>query len=904
MLSEDPNFEASSSSTPTHEGANEGGDEQQRGVEYEVFLSFRGTDTRKGFTDHLYTNLIKEGIHVFRDDNELRVGDEIGPELISSITQSKISIPIISENYASSKWCLRELAQILKCKRSGGQIVLPIFYKVEPSQVRHLIGGMGDAINAFKKNLDKMVVKEWEDALKEVSSLKGWESEKIENGHEAVLVTMVVGRVMSELTRLFQLNVPEQLVGIDNHAEQIMSKIDSKFNGTWIIGIYGMGGIGKTTLAKVLYNKLSSQFEGRSFVANIRETSQHEGIKFLQKQLISSITKKTCDVSNVDEGIGIIKSQFTSKKCLILLDDMDDNTQLQALARDGSWFKAGSIVIITTRNKSVLDEARASYMYQLDELPFDQSLILFSRHAFGKDSPPSDYEVISRDVVSTTGCLPLALEAIGSSLFGKAKEAWKDASKKLKNVPDKKVQESLRISYDALDEDVQQIFLDIACFFNRSSKQIPTYMWDACNFFPGKGIELLSLMSLIKIDKDGKIMMHDQLRDLGKEIVRQENQEKPQKRSRLWNEEAKDVLDNNKGTCKIEALRIGHSWGKSYTFEQFKDLTNLRFLQMEFASLTGDFQNLLPNLRWLQWQTTSWNFAAANFQPKKLVVFDLSGSGISDDWRGWDPFKIAIELKVLNLSKCRYLRRTPDLFAFKSLEILNLEDCGNLEEIHPSLEDIKTLLSLNVKRCHKLKELPAGVGRMEELRELLLDGTAIQDIPISRGCLMKLETLSASWCKQLAQLPESMGSIVSLTQLNLSFSGIQRLPKSIGSLISLTQLNLSQTRIKRLPKSISSLKELMTLDVSNCASLVHITSSIGHLTSLRCLLLRGCPSLTKIPDSIGKLASLTKLDLRWTSIAELPESVENLQNLRILDIRETHITKVSGSIRMREGLLA
>ncbi|KAI6681600.1 hypothetical protein NL676_035481 [Syzygium grande] len=702
MNSEEQNFEASSSSTPPHGGDNEGGDEQQRGIDYEVFLSFRGIDTRTGFTDHLYTNLIEVGIHVFRDDDELRVGDEIGPELISSITQSKISIPIISENYASSKWCLRELAQILKCKRGIGQIVLPIFYKVEPSEVRHLTGRLGDAINAHKKNLDEMIVKEWEEALREISSLKGWESEKIDNGHEAILVKMVVGRVMSELKRLFQLNVPEQLVGIDDHVEQIMSKIDSKFNGTWIIGIYGMGGIGKTTLAKVLYNKLSSQFEGRSYVANIRETSQREGIKFLQMQLISSITRKSCDVSNVDEGIGIIKSQFTSKKCLILLDDMDDNTQLKALARDGDWFKAGSIVIITTRNKSILDEARASYMYQLNELPLDQSLVLFSRHAFGEDSPPSDYEVLSRDVVSTTGGLPLALEIIGSSLRGKAIEAWKDASKKLKKVPDKKVQESLRISYDALDEEVQQIFLDIACFFNGSSKQIPTYMWDACNFFPGKGIEALILMSLIKIDKDGKIMMHDQLRDLGREIVRLENQEKPQKRSRLWNKkEAKDVLDNNKGTCKIEALQIGNGWGKSYT--------------------------------------------SANFQPKKLVVLDLSGSGISDDWGGWGPLKMATKLKVLNLSKCHYLRRTPDVSAFTSLEILNMEDCGNLEEIHPSLEDIGTLLSLNVGRCHRLEEIPTGVGRMEELRELFLDGTAIQEIHISRGCLMKLETLSASW---------------------------------------------------------------------------------------------------------------------------------------------------------------
>ncbi|XP_030464820.1 disease resistance protein RUN1-like [Syzygium oleosum] len=904
MNSEEQNFEASSSSTPPHGGDNEGGDEQKRGIDYEVFLSFRGTDTRTGFTDHLYTNLIEAGIHVFRDDDELRVGDEIGPELISSITQSKISIPIISENYASSKWCLRELAQILKCKRGRGQIVLPIFYKVEPSQVRHLTGGLRDAINAHKKNLDKMIVKEWEEALREVSSLKGWESEKIDNGHEAILVKMVVGRVMSELKRLFQLNVPEQLVGIDDHVEQIMSKMDSKFNGTWIIGIYGMGGIGKTTLAKVLYNKLSSQFEGRSFVANIRETSQREGIKFLQMQLISSITRKPCDVSNVDEGIGIIKSQFTSKKCLILLDDMDDNTQLKALARDGSWFKAGSIVIITTRNKSILDEARASYMYQLNELPLDQSLILFSRHAFGEDSPPSDYEVLSHDVVSTTGGLPLALEIIGSSLCGKAIEAWKDASKKLKNVLDKKVQESLRISYDALDEEVQQIFLDIACFFNGSSKQIPTYMWDACNFFPGKGIEALSLMSLIKIDKDGKIMMHDQLRDLGREIVRLENQEKPQKRSRLWNkEEAEDVLDNNKGTCKIEALQIGNGWGKSYTCEQFKELANLRFLQMEFGGLTGDFQNLLPNLRWLQWQTP-WNFAAANFQPKKLVVLDLSGSGISDDWRGWGPLKMAAKLKVLNLSKCHYLRRTPDVSAFKSLEILNLEDCGNLEEIHPSLEDIGTLLSLNVRRCRRLKEIPAGVGRMEELRELFLDGTAIQEIHISRGCLMKLETLSASWCKRLAQLPELMGPIVSLTQLNLSISGIKKLPESMGSLISLTLLDLSQTRIKRLPKSIGSLKELVTLDLSDCASLVRLPSSTGHLAYLQCLLLRGCLSLTEIPDSIGKLASLTKLNLRWTSITELPESIGNLQNLRILDIRDTRITKLPGAIGMREGLLA
>ncbi|KAL3745185.1 hypothetical protein ACJRO7_014316 [Eucalyptus globulus] len=177
---EDPIYEVSSSLTSPHVGDYEGGTKRPKGNDYEVFLSFRGEDTRKGFTDYLYTSLVDTGIQVFRDDNELRVGEEIGKELLYNIAQSMILIPIISKNYTSSKWCLRELAQMLKCKRSKGQIVLPIFYKVQPS---HLKRGLGDGISAHKDNLNEMVVKEWEEALKEVSSLKGWELEKIENGY-------------------------------------------------------------------------------------------------------------------------------------------------------------------------------------------------------------------------------------------------------------------------------------------------------------------------------------------------------------------------------------------------------------------------------------------------------------------------------------------------------------------------------------------------------------------------------------------------------------------------------------------------------------------------------------------------------------------------------------------------
>ncbi|XP_056162379.1 disease resistance protein RUN1-like isoform X1 [Syzygium oleosum] len=883
--SEDPICRGSSSSTSPHVGDYEGETKRPKGNYYEVFLSFRGEDTRKGFTDYLYTSLVEAGIYVFRDDNELRVGEEIGLELICSIKQSTILIPIISENYAFSKWCLRELALMLKCKRTKGQIVLPIFYKVKPSQVRHLTGRFEDAIKAHKENRDEMVlkdwkralkeVKEWEEALKEVGSLKGWESEKIDNGHEGTLVKIVVRKVMGELKRLFQLNVPQQLVGIDDHVQQIMSKIDDEFNGTRIIGIYGMGGIGKTTLAKVLYNKLSSHFDYRSFVANIRETSQRKGIECIQKQLISAIIGSSCDVSNVDEGVSVIKSRFMSKKILVLLDDMDDSTHSNALVGDGSWFEAGSIVIITTRNKSILDEVRAGYMYKLNELSLDQSLILFTRHAFRKDSPSNDYEVISRDVVSTTGGLPLALEVIGSFLCGKREEVWRDTLKKLKKVPDKKVQEKLKISYEALDDEEQQIFLDIACFFNGSHKQNPTYMWDASSFLPGRGLEVLSLMSLIKIDKYGKLTIHDQLRDLGREIVRLENPKEPQERSRLWiNEEAVDVINGNKGTRKIEALSLGEG-GKEriYTAEQFKQMTNLRFLLVDGMNFAGDFQSLLPKLRWLQWAGCPSDFIATNFHPNKLVVLDLSNSAISKDWGGWVQLKMATELKVLNLGNCLSLRRTPDLTSFISLEILILECCVNLEEIHPSIGNIKTLVSLDVSYCKRLKKLPAGIGRMVKLRELRIKGTDIQEIPISRGCLTELETLCVGCCKRLSQLPKSVDSLVSLTLLDLSDSAIEELPESIGSM-----------------------KKLETLNASECRLLARIPSSIGNLASLQSLFLRACFSLTEIPDSIGKLASLTELDLGSTSITKLPESIGNMPNLRILDISNSTIMELPDAI--------
>lgn len=152
---------------------------------YEVFLSFRGTDTRERFTDFLYTYLVGASIRTFRDDNELRIGEEINPELLQAIKESKISIPIFSRNYASSKWCLRELAQMVECQANEGQKeqkIFPIFYDVDASDVRNQRGSYEEAFRLHEKEFDEKTVQRWRDALRTVGQLKGYELEKETNG--------------------------------------------------------------------------------------------------------------------------------------------------------------------------------------------------------------------------------------------------------------------------------------------------------------------------------------------------------------------------------------------------------------------------------------------------------------------------------------------------------------------------------------------------------------------------------------------------------------------------------------------------------------------------------------------------------------------------------------------------
>ncbi|XP_042486834.1 disease resistance protein L6-like [Macadamia integrifolia] len=181
------NDAAASSATQEYGSSSSSSSLPSSGWDYEVFLSFRG-ETRTNFTDHLYHALLDIGIRTFRDNEELRIGEKIDGALRSAINQSKIAIVIFSKDYASSKWCLGEVAEIAECmKLERGQRkmrVMPVFYHVDPSVVRNQTPGSsyGNAFQEHKKNIDKDTVEVWKKALKEVGRLKGWDLKNTADG--------------------------------------------------------------------------------------------------------------------------------------------------------------------------------------------------------------------------------------------------------------------------------------------------------------------------------------------------------------------------------------------------------------------------------------------------------------------------------------------------------------------------------------------------------------------------------------------------------------------------------------------------------------------------------------------------------------------------------------------------
>ncbi|XP_050260694.1 disease resistance protein RUN1-like [Quercus robur] len=888
---------------------------------YDVFLSFRGEDTRTSFTDHLYVALKQRGIVTFRDEENLDIGKSISPELLKAIKESRFAIVILSRNFASSTWCLIELTKIIGCLKETTTTVLPIFYDVDPSDVRKQTRTFAQAFSkheeCFKDNIEK--VQTWRVALRDVADLKGWH---LRDRSEAQLIQDIVGELWHKLNYAF-FEDTEGLVGLESRVKELESCLAMGSNDVRIIGVLGMGGIGKTTLARVVFRMVSNKFEGCCFLSNVREVFEKDGLIPLQQQLIKKILNESMSIQDVDEGVYVIKNRLCHKRILLVLDDVNQLDQMKILVGKRNWFGSGSRIIITTRDKHLLRILEVDEICESEALRDDEALHLLCLKAFKKDHPPEDYLELSKDVVQYTKGLPLAIEIMGSFLFSRSINQWKSTLIRIKEFPERAIHQALKISYDGLDEIEKKIFLYIACFFNHEDKNSVVKKLDCLGLYPAIGLEVLVEKSLIKMNDLG-VWMHDLLQGMGKKIVHEEFPEDPGKRSILWSfEDINSVLTKNTGTEAIQGivLKLRESKEAYWNPESFSKMHYLKLLIISNVQLVHEPKHLPISLRFLEWSRYPSKSLPLNFQSNELVELYMCGSCIEQLWKGAKSFE---KLKIIQMNGSTNLKETPDLIKVPNLKEMVLADCLNLREIHPStlVHNRLTLLNLkgcvNVKTlpskfemeslevlilsgCSKLRKIPEFGENMQRVLKLYLGGTAITKLPASIGHLTGLVLLNVRDCKSLTCLPSNIFNLKLLKEVNISrCSKLERLPENVGNAESVEELDVSGTAIREVPSSVGLLKNLKVLSFKGCKRLSSFNStswydllpfssrpeivdpvafsSLLGLCSLTKLNLRNC-NLSVIPDDIGCLFSLEEIHLSENSFVCLPDSISQLCKL-------------------------
>ncbi|KAM1270418.1 hypothetical protein ACFX13_032324 [Malus domestica] len=888
---------------------------------YHVFLSFRGEDTRYNFTGHLCTALRQKGINTFMDDCLSR-GEKISTALLKAIEESRISVIVFSEDYASSSWCLDELVKILDCEKSNKQMVIPVFYKVSPSDVRDRKGRFGDGLAGleckYKDNVDK--IHKWRQALSQAGHLSGWPLLD-KNEDESKLIRNIVEWISARVINRTYLHVADYPVGIEHRAQEVNDLLHVGRNDVRMVGLWGTGGIGKSTIAKAVYNNLiSHNFEGSCFLSEVREKSMTEGLSKLQETLLYEILgDDKLKVANVDKGITLIKERLSSKRILLVLDDVNDMKQLRCLAggSDG-WFGMGSRIIITTRDKKLLTAHHHNIsIYEVKDLNYHESLELFSLNAFKSKGPLDGYEELVDIAIRCAQGLPLVLRVLGSHLYCESIDKWQAILDGL--IKSREIQDVFKISYDALDEEVKKVFLDIACFFKGGGSNYVIEVLEGCGLNPKYSIDVLIKKALVNIDC-GVIRMHDLVEEMGKEEVRLESPDDPGERSRLWfPDDVYRVLTENTGTKKITGIKVQLLESDNEICLSATTFSNMKNLKI-FINCNGRFSgavDYLPNnLRLVDWPGCPMKSLPLNLIPKNLVLLNMTNSRITGFGEG---FKILTKLTSINLSYCEYLTRISDFSGVPNLVRLDLRCCTNLTEVDSSvgflnkLEELslglcenltvfptkislKSLITFDLQGCEKFERFPEIVGKMESLNELVLYGTAIKELPPSIENLTGLAFLTLSRCENLANLPQSIYALPHLSHLDLS--GCPRLvtlPPVLPTNSNISFDNFGSVAFPNL-ESVSfdecNLSDIDTLaNFSWSFELEHISLGNSNFESL--------------PACISKFVWLEVLDLsgckRLREILELPPKIRwiNVGDCTLLEIFSTLSKMIRGDGDMR-----
>ncbi|XP_042518454.1 disease resistance protein At4g27190-like [Macadamia integrifolia] len=711
------------------------------GFNCDVVLNYQEEEeetTGNHFASNLYTALERANIKTFKDDDNSKQGEQISEALLKGIKESRCAVILFSRNYASSRRCLEELSLMIECRKKLGQRVIPVFLMgVQGSDVRRQEGCFEEPFRLHQQCFPPEVVERWRSALKIAGELCGFNLKDIPHGDEEKLIKKIVKDVVKDVnpfpkskkrkreTRPPVIKVPndamiENQPSTERMVQQMLEWILNPDPHFGIIGVYGMGGVGKTTLVK----EVNNHFE--------KDLSEGEGIPF---EIVIMITvSATPNIPNIqtyiskrlglpnDSEAEALFDALRKKRFLLILDDVWSKLKLQEIGIPNPRTHKGSKILVTSRSKDACTDMGAKKAIKIHPLSEAESWGLFVEVA-GDHVVADEIKCFSERIIGRCKGLPLAIVTVGHAMANRLGVGeWASAVREMElSTTDlrgmkEEVFAPLKFSFDRLENDMlRSLFLYFACFpedYNIKEYEIVNYCvgeglvdkYGSLTAARNKGEDLIRSLKIACMVEDGEykgsVRMHDMMRELA-----------------LWIVTSSSESDSNGPSFLI---RTGELVIETPQAHEWLNATRILFYWTsieKFPELGGRCQKLTSFL--LSHSYISTVFPPTNFlqHMDHLSVLDLSyNKSLSLP----DSLSCLVHLRVLRLQGCRDLRSLPALGMLQLLQVLDLNGCEGLEQKIQEYEWVGGLSNLRyLDVANSTVSIPVGViSRLHKLEEL------------------------------------------------------------------------------------------------------------------------------------------------------------------------------------------